>query len=304
MTHVPRSFHLLTRLTVCTACAAQIVLPGTGRMLNFAEMEIWGTYTPVTPAYSFCAVGCTAANCLAGNARCSGGLSTAVCTAGGCSTAILNGVAFGYNSATQQCVACSNTQYRTAAGVCQSCPGSCGGRACQVQNSAITAGTTSQAPGTYNRKGANLARDTSPATYSETRAGPNPWWQINMGSTVRVANVQIRNRPDTCGGRLINGNTGCSFGIVAPGSANDREFSLPTQGATIRVSTTPCVSGQPCPGTVCGRITRPSTTGWDYAVTCATPISGSYVSIQLPGTRRIVQLANVIVNQDTASPTC
>ena len=109
----------------------------------------------------------------------------------------------------------------------------------------------------------------------------------------------------TCGARLIQDNNRCSFGIVPPGSANDRDFSdVNTEGATIKISTTPCVSGQICPGTVCGRITRPSTTGYDYTVTCASPITGTYLSIQLPGTGRILQLANVQINVDANSPTC
>jgi hypothetical protein len=285
--------------------ALQIVLPGTDRILNFAEMEIWSAYTPTSPAYSFCNTPCTAANCLAGSAQCSGGLSTAVCTAGNCDPTVTNGVAFGFNANTQQCTQCNaNTQYANAAGVCQSCPTVCRGAPCQVLNSSVFGGVVAQSPGAYNNRNANLARDTSAATYTETLTGPNPWWQINLGSTVQVVSVQLRNRPNACGARLFNGNTACNFGIVPAGSGNDREWNQTTQGATIRVSTTPCVTGQPCPGTVCGRLTRPSTTGWDYTVTCASSIGGNYVSIQLPGTRRILQLANVAVNQDAQAPSC
>mmetsp|Transcript_139772 Transcript_139772/g.197947 ORF Transcript_139772/g.197947 Transcript_139772/m.197947 type:complete len:724 (-) Transcript_139772:126-2297(-) len=284
---------------------AWIVLPGNNRILNFGEMEIWGRYSTTTPAYSFCTVPCTAPNCRSGMARCSGGISTAVCTPGGCDSTVNNGIAYGYNSATQQCQQCNtNTQYRNAQGTCQNCPGSCNGQPCQVTNSAITGGVTNHGPGQWRNQASGLARDTDVSTYSETATTNNPMWQLNMGSTINVASVQIWNRPGACGARLFQGNNGCNFGIVPPGSANDRAFDGPTEGATIRVSNTPCTAGQTCPGTLCGRITRPSTTGLSYLVNCTAGTSGSYVTVQLPGNGRILQLGNVIVNQVTTLPTC
>mmetsp|Transcript_16366 Transcript_16366/g.42491 ORF Transcript_16366/g.42491 Transcript_16366/m.42491 type:complete len:726 (-) Transcript_16366:181-2358(-) len=284
---------------------AFLVLPGDIRMLNFGEMEIWGTYQTTSPAYSFCATPCQAANCAAGNSRCSGDQSTAVCTANGCTTSITNGVAYGYNSATQQCVQCNaNNQYRTASGICQACPASCNGQACQVLNSAVTGGIPSHGPGQWRQQVPTLALDGDMRSYSETGTGANPWWQVNLGTSVRVATVSIRNRQDNCGARLFRGDPACAFGIVAAGSGNDRDFDGPTEGTTIRVGNTPCTGTNICPGVICGRITRPSTSGWDYTVTCSTPLTGSYISVQLPGTRRILQLANVAITQDTSQPTC
>lgn len=89
---------------------AYIILPGANRMLNFGELGLWGTYTPSTSAYSFCTTPCSAAACNPGSARCSGNLTTAVCLPNGCTSTITNGVAFGYNSATQQCEQCSASQ--------------------------------------------------------------------------------------------------------------------------------------------------------------------------------------------------
>jgi hypothetical protein len=110
---------------------------------------------------------------------------------------------------------------------------------------------------------------------------------------------------DNCGARTFIDGAGCPFGLVTAGDANDIDYSNATsQGATIRISTTACTSEATCPGTICGRITHPSSTSFSYLVTCSTPLTGTYLSIQLPGTGRILQLANVQINVDASSPTC
>eukprot|EP00038_Savillea_parva_P031288 m.84596 g.84596 ORF g.84596 m.84596 type:complete len:720 (-) comp9600_c1_seq1:230-2389(-) len=291
----------------CNGAVGQYVfvgLPGTTRMLNFGEMEIWGTYVNTAPGYSFCTTPCQAANCMPGMSSCSGGQSTAQCQSGGCVDTVTNGVAYGFSSTNNQCVQCGSTQYRNAAGTCVNCPASCGGQPCQVQNSAVSGGTPSHGPNQWRGQVAALATDTSMTTYSETGTAANPWWQLNMGSVVAVASVDIVNRPDNCGARLFNGITACQFNVVYPGSQYDREFNATTQGATISVSNTSCSGSNTCPGTLCNRLTRPSTTGNSYTVQCQTPVWGQYVNIQLPGNRRILQLANVQVNRVTSQPTC
>jgi hypothetical protein len=165
--------------------------------------------------------------------------------------------------------------------------------------------TATHGPGQWSSNGAGNGIDANLDSYSESGSTANPMWQTPIGISAPISSVQVRLRPNRCAARTFQGSVACSFGTVPVGSPADRNYDAANEGATIRVSTTACVAGAGiCPGTICGRINRPSATGYDYTVTCATPITGSFVSIQLPGSRRIQQVANVIVNRDVTQPTC
>jgi hypothetical protein len=153
-------------------------------------------YASGSPAYSQCTTACRLAACDVGNARCSGDLTTATCTSGGCITTVRNGQAYGFNSATSQCDQCTTSQYRNSGGSCQTCPSSCGGQPCQVVDSTITGFTPTQAPGTWATNTALVAVDTNTATsWSETTTGANPWWEAPLGSSRTITSVLITNRP-------------------------------------------------------------------------------------------------------------
>lgn len=275
-----------------------IVLPGEDRILNFANMQIMGSYEPNSPGYSTCAVPCTTAGCLPGQASCSGDLSTARCSPTGCTSEVVNGAAYGYSNG--QCVRCTSNQYRNAAGVCAACP--CAGP-CQAANSQVTLASPVHGPGQYLQRTPDLAIDDDERSYSETGTGANPYWQASFGTTESVRSVTITMRQDACGARSFTQHPGCRFAQVYPGTANDVDFDGDNEGTTVKISNQPCTDGQICPGTMCGRIVRPGMS-FTYTVQCPQPISGEYINIQLPGGRRILQLANVVVARDIFSPTC
>eukprot|EP00038_Savillea_parva_P005973 m.160945 g.160945 ORF g.160945 m.160945 type:complete len:740 (+) comp12009_c0_seq1:35-2254(+) len=288
---------------------AFIGLNGTERMLNFGELEIWGSYSQYRPKPSTCTQACVMDGCLDGQASCSGDLSTATCSTNGCTTDVVASTAYYYDNG--QCVTCAANTYLSdvARGTCTACPGGC---ACQ-KNSSVLGGTATHGPNQWRQLVASRARDTNPLTYSETGTATNPWFQLNMTGSFTIASVDITNRPDRCGSRLYNpGNNTvpqCLFDIPVAGSQYDRDYNSSIQGATVKVSNTPCNTtvtaagvAQICPGTVCGRITRPSTTGRVQSVTCPAGTTGTYVNVQLPGARRILQIADLKVNQDTTTP--
>eukprot|EP00041_Stephanoeca_diplocostata_P011721 m.193866 g.193866 ORF g.193866 m.193866 type:complete len:729 (+) comp18642_c1_seq1:136-2322(+) len=285
-----------------------MVLPGTSRMLNFGDMQVYATYTQFSPRQSTCVSQCTAPGCMAGRARCPstpGGAG--MCPADGCVSDVAEGVAYGFQAVSGglgNCVRCSASQYLAANGRCTNCPGSCGGSSCQVQNTLVLGGAATQNPGQYASRTGDLARDGSLATYCETQTGSNPYWQLELDNTETVSSVIVTIRPDQCGGRSFINAPACPFGLVPPGSPADRDYSAADEGTIIKISTSACVNGQICPGTVCGSIVRPSSTNFTYTVTCTQPIQGTFVNIQVPGARRILQLADVVVKRSTTNPTC
>ena len=142
----------------------------------------------------------------------------------------------------------------------------------------------------------------------ETVIANGPWYQYDMGATETIAYVDVWNRPDTCAARLFQtcaGRTycgGCNWAFAPPGTNQDREFDGESEGAIIRISDQPCTNGD-CPGQECGRITRPGAASHQYQVRCATPLTGRYVSLQLPG-RRLLQIAELNPHRDTTQPQC
>ena len=83
-------------------------LPGVNRMLNFAELEIWGTYAAGSPQISTCVTGCSTPGCQDGMATCTGDLSTAQCPANGCIDTVSNNRALVPNNG--QCTLCATNQ--------------------------------------------------------------------------------------------------------------------------------------------------------------------------------------------------
>lgn len=284
---------------------AYVYLPRTNNgILNFDEFQVYGWWNERTSAQSVCNQDCASPGCQSGRARCSGGMSTAVCPSDGCIQEISDGVAWGFDSGSRTCRQCSASQYRNGQGVCASCPNGCSN--CQVQNDLVNVANPMQGPGTYADLVPSLSIDDSMTTYSETGFGRNPFLMVDMNGAETVSRVSISNRPDACGSRLFNGNRGCPFAFAVPGGAADRDFDGPGEGATIRVSDTPCPGdGTDCPGTVCGRLVRPSYTSHTYVVECNQSISGRYVSIQLPSLAdRILQIADIKVYRDSTQPQC
>lgn len=283
---------------------AYVLLPGANRILNFNEIEVYGRYRPGQSASSVCTTQCAATGCKPGFARCSGGMDTAVCTADGCVEAVTDGVAFGFRAATQQCVRCTSSQWRTGQGVCQTCPAACPSN-CQVTNSLVdgqNGGSSSLWPRQYEDRRAGLAQDGDPDTFMETVQAIGPWYQYDMGTTETIAYVDVWNRPDTCAARLFQSSNACNWAFAPPGTAQDRVFDGESEGAIIRISDQPCTNNN-CPGQECGRITRPGAASHQYQVRCTTPVAGRYVSLQLPG-RRLLQIAELNPHRDTTQPQC
>ena len=60
-------------------------------ILNFNEFVVHGRYAPGQPAVSVCDTPCTLAGCTPAEARCAGGIGTAVCNPGRCIDEVIGG---------------------------------------------------------------------------------------------------------------------------------------------------------------------------------------------------------------------
>jgi hypothetical protein len=138
----------------------------------------------------------------------------------------------------------------------------------------------------YSSWDASRGMDDNESTMQHTVGGrgeKSPWFQIALNSRTYVSSVAIRARTGGCASRLFSGS-GCTSSNPSGNYNNEA-----TQGATIRVSDSPC-SGDNCPGTICGRITKSTGSAQAYAITCPKGTQGKYVSIQLPGNNRVLHI--------------
>merc|ERR1712178_206693 len=121
------------------------------------------------------------------------------------------------------------------------------------------------------------------------KVGSNPWWQLDMGSTVRVSKIQFKNAVSDCGARLFTG-------IVCT-ALPTKDYIGEDEGAVFGVSDTPCENGE-CGGPICPRLTNPiprqhtisTVTATDpshYTIDCR-GARGRYVYVQLPGGERLL----------------
>ena len=94
----------------------------------------------------------------------------------------------------------------------------------------------------------------------------NPWLSVELPSRSRVSSVVVHSREDCCQRWLGLFEVWVSSTAGAPSSSS---------GATR-----------------CGVLTADLTSG-PFTVTCSTPLSGSVVTVVLPGTRRGILLAEV-----------
>jgi hypothetical protein len=153
---------------------------------------------------------------------------------------------------------------------------------------------------TYSNSVASLGMDDNESTFQHTAGGggeKNPWFQIVLSSSTHVSSVEVRGRTGGCANRLFYGNSNDVCESSNPsGNYNDET----SQGATIRVSNSPC-SGDNCPGTICGRITQ-SNSAQAYTITCPTGTTGQYVIILLPGNNRMLGIKEMDIFEITNPP--
>jgi hypothetical protein len=150
----------------------------------------------------------------------------------------------------------------------------------------------------YSNWVASRGNDGSQGTMQHTVGGSgerNPWYYSKLSVAGEVHQVKIFGRTGGCASRLFSGS-GCSSSNPS-GNYNNAA----TQGATTRVSNSPC-SGDNCPGTICGRITKSSGTAQTYTTTCTPGTTDQYVSIMLPGNNRMLHIKEMDVMRfaDTA----
>ena len=94
---------------------------------------------------------------------------------------------------------------------------------------------------------------------------PDPWLSVALPASSTVSSVVVHNREDCCQ-RFLG-----TFEVWVGNAAG-----LPTSATA----------------TQCGTLTAPATVG-PFTVTCSSPLSGSVVTLLLPGTRRGIILAEV-----------
>lgn len=106
---------------------------------------------------------------------------------------------------------------------------------------------------------------------------PNPWIQVEFSEPVVLLSFVLINR-GTGNFRLWrtdSGDTGSGF--------------------VVRVSSDSCTN-ETCPGTVCYAHTETTDPGFannEFVISCATPTAARYMSIQLPGSSRILNLDGI-----------
>eukprot|EP00041_Stephanoeca_diplocostata_P021782 m.513972 g.513972 ORF g.513972 m.513972 type:complete len:755 (+) comp21911_c1_seq3:85-2349(+) len=283
-----------------------VILPGTNRVLNFAELSIYGTYAPTSPTLSTCVAPCVVSGCQPGQQTCPATpMTPGTCAASGCSRTVVAGSGgYGYVPSTQQCSVCTASQYLNANGRCTGCPARCASGPCQA-DSIVTGGTATQSssysPTQYAATVARTPGNVNGFTHTVGGGQANPWWQLQLDASESVSSVVVALRRGPCGARSFQSNRACNFNPAnVPAGVNnqfDRDFNASDEGAIVRVATAPCVAGEICPGTICGLIFRPQTGGTtvaSYTITCPSPIQGTYVSVQLPGASRVLSLSQVL----------
>lgn len=266
-------------------------LPGTGRMLNFLQIEniqvlsptaAIGFYEPIPPDSQECVISCEKTiSCW--DPICSDA-STSVCNGPhGCNNYVTLQLGvdgpFAFDPNTQQCMPCQENEYLDTTGSCTMCPAGCPS-SCQASG-IVSDGTASQSS-TFASYGAQLARNGDVTSVSHT--GNNdlvPWWQFDFGAQTEVFEVSVTNRQGPCGARMFASVDVCDADIVNAVGTNDRDWNGPYEGAVIRVANVSCTTGSVCPGEVCGKVVRPSAATLTYIVQCTTPLVGSYLNIQL-----------------------
>lgn len=204
-------------------------------------------------------------------------------------------------SSSTTCTQCTDSKYLHSGHCVDTCPngyrGSGGtdttGLLCEVDIVRLS-GTALQSS-THNSpmvsRGADKATDDDESTMAHTReAGEgNPWWQLDLGSSMEIHKVRVLNRPTRCASRIFLG-TECAWEYnPRPGTFDDDT----SQGADFYLGDASC-SGNVCPGTRCGRLETPKTSGdhW-YDLTCSG--DGRYVAMMLPGANRILNVMEIEV---------
>ncbi len=110
---------------------------------------------------------------------------------------------------------------------------------------------------------------------THTDATPTPWWEVDLGEVVDIANIRVWNRTDCCGERLSN------FYVLV----SEKPFAAPDLNSTINQ---PGVSAFPAP----------SQGGTPSIFSIGKP--GRYVRVQLVGTNNL-SLAEVEIMADVVS---
>ena len=120
----------------------------------------------------------------------------------------------------------------------------------------------------FDRAGDAQCTQTSPQT--------NPWWRVDFERLVNVKRVRVYNRADCCSDRLQG------FNVYVGNNPDD---------AVIKNAA--CATDQ----------NAAMSPPWYTDVTCETPVQGKFLYVQLPGSGKILTLAEVQVQGAPVSPT-
>lgn len=284
------------------------MLPGTERLLNFQELQAEGSYPKFKSKTSQCLAPCSVVGCSEGSAVCTGNASTAKCPIGKCNSDLVQGSAL--VSVDGSCALCRKDQYRDASGVCAACPLGCK-EGCQKNTVAtITSGTYVNAT-QYRSLVPEFSYDGNEDTYSEQVVGINPavYYELNGGEAEDVTKITIWNRADACASRLF-GTSDADYQISKDHRANVCKWKFPlsdedtydNDNGGFKVGVFDSASETIDDGTICGKVTVPLSGSLKYTVGCPVGTRGTHAFVMLPGSNRLLQIAEIQVGVAGTEP--